>query len=159
MTASSLPSPTIRPATADDVPAMHRVRLAVRENRLNDPASIRPEHYLLMLERDGHGLVGEISGEIAGFAIADLSRSNVWALFVAPEHEGRGLGRALHDALLDWMFASGARRVWLSTSPGTRAERFYERAGWTAAGVEPSGEIRFEITRGGTDPGERSAAR
>lgn len=159
MTAPLLPPASIRLATTHDVAAMHRVRVAVRENRLSDPASIRPEHYRLMLERDGRGFVAEVVGEVAGFAIGDLARSNVWALFVDPDHEGRGLGRALHDALLAWMFASGATRVWLSTASGTRAERFYRRAGWTAVGTEASGEIRFEISRDAKAVSARPAAR
>lgn len=128
---------------------MHRVRLSVRENRLSDPARVQPHHYRSMLNEHGRGWVAEVEGRIAGFAIADLSRSNVWALFVDPAFEGAGIGRRLHDAMLDGMFAAGAEQVWLSTDPGTRAERFYRSAGWRLAGREENGELRFERSREG----------
>ena len=137
----------LRAANVDDIAAMHRVRTSVRENALSDPARIGPEDYRGMLAREGAGFVCEVEGELAGFAIGDLARSNVWALFVDPRYERRGCGRRLLEALLASMFAAGAERVWLSTARGTRAERFYRAAGWREAGVEPSGEVRFEISR------------
>jgi GNAT superfamily N-acetyltransferase len=134
----------VRTATEADIPEMHRIRMSVRENRLADPARVRPSDYRAMLAEDGRGWVAEADSRIVGFAVADLARRNVWALFVHPEHEGRGAGRALHDAMLDWMFASGAPAVWLATDPGTRAERFYVRAGWRHAGMD-RGEARYEM--------------
>lgn len=126
---------------------MHRVRTAVRENRLADPARVQPHHYLAMLEEHGRGWVAEAGGRILGFAVADLARCNVWALFVEPGREGGGVGRRLHDTMLAWMFEAGAERVWLTTDPGTRAERFYRAAGWRSAGGDPGGEVRLEMTR------------
>lgn len=139
----------IRQATVADVAQMHRVRMAVHENRLGDPAWIQPRDYEAMLTERGRGWVAEADGRVAGFAVADASRANVWALFVDPDAEGQGIGRRLHDAMMEWFFgAAGAERVWLSTDPGTRAERFYRTAGWRFAGVEPNGEARYEMTRG-----------
>jgi hypothetical protein len=37
--------------------------------------------------------------------------------------------------------------VWLSTSPGTRAEQFYRKAGWKETGIYGKGEIKFEMTK------------
>jgi len=136
-------------ATPADIDAMHVVRCAVRENRLSQPDRITSADYRAMLERDGRGWVAEVDGRIVGFAVADLSRSNVWALFVDPEHERRGIGRALHDVMMQWFLAQpGVESVWLTTSPGTRAEGFYERAGWRACGLDAHGEMRFEFGRG-----------
>jgi GNAT superfamily N-acetyltransferase len=137
----------IRQAVEADIPEMHRVRMSVQENRLSNPALVQPEHYRPMLLQDGRGWVAEIDGRIAGFAVADLARANIWALFVDPPFEGRGVGRALHDTMMEWVFAAGAEQVWLGTSPNTRAERFYRRARWRYAGQEPNGEARFEMTR------------
>jgi GNAT superfamily N-acetyltransferase len=138
----------VRQATVGDVAEMHRVRMAVRENRLGDPAWIQPHDYFAMLTEHGRGWVAELDGRIVGFAVGDRSRMNVWALFVDPDAEGRGAGRRLHDAMMEWFFAeAGAARVWLSTDPGTRAERFYQSAGWSHAGPEPNGEARYEMSR------------
>ena len=136
----------VRIAAEADIPQMHRIRMSVRENRLADPSRVRPSDYRVTLAERGRGWVAEVDGRMAGFAVADLARSNIWALFVDPEMEGRGAGRALHGVMMGWMFASGAAAVWLSTDPGTRAERFYVSSGWRYAGEE-HGEARYEMSR------------
>ncbi len=136
----------IRIASEADVPQMHHIRLNVRENRLLDPSVIQPTDYVPMLSERGRGWVAELGGRIAGFAVADLSRANIWALFVDSDCEGLGIGRMLHDAMLHWMFGKGVPRVWLGTEPGTRAERFYKSAGWQY--VEYArGEAKYELLR------------
>lgn len=137
----------IRVATEEDIPEMHRIRTSVRENRLADPALVQPHDYRAMLTEHGRGWVAESDGRITGFAVADLARCNIWALFVDPGFEGGGIGRRLHDAMMDWMFAAGAEEVWLGTDPGTRAERFYRLAGWRFAGTQENGEARYEMSR------------
>ena len=139
---------TFRPAGVSDIPEMMRIRMGVRENRLTDPAKVQPHHYREML-RDGAGWVCEIDDAVVGFAIADARQGSVWALFVDPAHERRGIGRRLHDATVDWLFAAGHTRIWLTTDPHTRAERFYVAGGWMQTGVTVAGEIRFELTRSG----------
>ncbi|MCY2961590.1 MAG: GNAT family N-acetyltransferase [Planctomycetota bacterium] len=138
----------LRAAGLADIDAMHVVRCAVRENRLSRPDRITSEDYRFMLERDGRGWVAEVDGRVVGFVVADLCRFNVWALFVDPEHEKRGIGRVLHDAMMEWFLAQpGVERVWLTTAPGTRAEAFYRRAGWRYCGLDAAGEVRFEMDR------------
>ena len=88
----------IRPAVAADVPAMHRIRLSVQENRLSNPALVREGSYLPYLEA-GNAWVAERNAAIAGFAALDRSAGSIWALFVAPEAEGLGIGRSLLDRL------------------------------------------------------------
>ena len=138
---------TLRAAVEKDIAEMHRVRMSVRENALRDPSRVRLEHYRQMLTRDGRGWVATLGDRIVGFAVVDLVRQNFWALFVDPAHEGEGVGRRLHGVMVDWAFAAGATRLWLTTDPNTRAERFYLAAGWERAGREPNGEVRFEMSR------------
>ena len=133
----------LRQAHAGDVAAMHRVRLAVRENPLPS-GRVREADYLPYLESHGRGWVVEADGAVVAFAVGDARDGNIWALFVAPGHEGRGYGRRLHDVMVDWLAAQGCPTLWLGTAPGTRAERFYEAAGWRRCGPTPSGELRFE---------------
>jgi uncharacterized protein len=138
---------TIRIAAEQDIPPMHRIRMSVTENRLSDPASVTAEDYRRMLTEAGRGWVYELDGRIVGFAVADLTRSNIWALFVDPPYERRGIGRGLHDTMLEWLFASGTPLVWLSTEPGSRAESFYRAARWQFRGKQRNGEARYEMTR------------
>ncbi len=135
----------IRVAVESDIPEMHRIRLSVRENRLSDPQLIRPDDYRRMLAELGRGWVAELDRELAGFAVADRTRANIWALFVDPAHERRGVGRALHSAMLDWLFSCGVEKAWLSTEPGTRAERFYQACGWRHVDTK-RGEAIYELS-------------
>jgi len=125
---------------------MHRVRLAVRENRLTSSA-IGEEHYVPEIEITGRGWVIEKDGTVVAFAVGNASTANIWALFVDPEHERQGYGRKLHAVMTKWLFAEGLTCIWLSTDPGTRAQHFYEAAGWVFTGVLPDGEHRYELRR------------
>ena len=148
MTGAGLPgNGLLRPARREDIAGMHRVRLAVRENRLVRVA-ITEADYVEEIETSGRGWVIESEGRVVAFAAGNARTGNIWALFVEPESEGRGYGRRLHDEMLGWLAAQGPSRLWLTTAPGTRAERFYRRAGWTETGVTAGGEIRFERAAG-----------
>jgi GNAT superfamily N-acetyltransferase len=96
------------------------------------------------IEKTGRGWVIESEGAIVAFAIGNAENGNIWALFVDPTHEHRGYGRLLHDTMVEWLFSRGLERLWLTTEPGTRAQRFYEAAGWERIGLTNSGELRFE---------------
>lgn len=135
---------TVRLATEADIPAMHAVRTAVRENRLSDPGGVTSADYAAALSTLGCGWVAEAGGDIVGFAVGYTS-GNIWALFVHPEHEGRGHGKALHAAMVSWLWDQGLRRLWLTTSAGTRAEAFYRSLGWKACDMAADGEIRLEL--------------
>jgi len=135
-----------REATTTDIPQIQLVRNSVKENVLSDPALVTDkdcEDYLL---GRGKGWVCEIEGEVVGFAIADLIDHNVWALFVKPGFDKKGIGKKLHDDMLDWYFAQTDLTIWLGTASGTRAEGFYRKAGWSEVGIHGKGEIKFEMT-------------
>lgn len=136
----------LRQAAREDIPGMHRVRLAVRENRLTSTA-IREEHYVPEIETTGRGWVVTEEGNIVAFAVGNREEQSIWALFVDPERERRGYGRRLHEAMVEWLFSQGVAFIWLSTDPGTRAQRFYEAAGWSFCRVLPDGEHYYELRR------------
>jgi ubiquinone/menaquinone biosynthesis C-methylase UbiE/GNAT superfamily N-acetyltransferase len=135
-----------REATISDIAQLQIIRQAVKENRLSDPSLVKKEDYVEFLERRGKGWVCESDGNILGFAIADLQEENIWALFVSPEYEAKGIGKRLQQLMLDWYFNQNKKYVWLGTEPNSRAERFYRRSGWKHAGVRKNGEIKFEMT-------------
>jgi GNAT superfamily N-acetyltransferase len=135
-------NPRVRTAVAGDIPEMHRIRMAVRENRLTDPDSITEAAYRPFVEA-GRAWVAEQGDGMAGFAAIDGAAREVWALFVAPGAEGLGVGRALHAAMIEWARTGGLTELWLATSAGTRAERFYRAAGWERAGAAADGDIRL----------------
>ena len=135
-----------RQAVTTDIPEMQRIRRIVKENILSDPSRVTDADCEDFINNRGRGWVCEKNGRLLGFSVADLRENNIWALFVDPDFEGMGIGRSLHALMLDWYFAQTVADVWLGTSPGTRAEIFYRRAGWREAGVNGA-EIRFEMNR------------
>jgi len=72
--------------------------------------------------------------------------NSIWALFVQPGFEQRGIGKALLQQAVNWLWQQGATEISLSTDPGTRAERFYRRQGWQDDGLSDGGEIYFRLT-------------
>jgi GNAT superfamily N-acetyltransferase len=137
----------LRQALTTDIPAMHRVRLAVRENRLSPTTHITEQDYITAITELGRGWVIDVAGNIVAFAVGCKTDGNIWALFVDPQHEGRGYGKALHSVLVDWLWTQGLDHLWLTTAPETRAETFYVQQGWQNRGRTQKGEIRFELYR------------
>lgn len=135
-----------REACVDDIWQMQAVRNSVRENVLSSPNLVTDMDCEVFMTIRGKGWVCEIDNKVAGFSIADLKDNNIWALFVKPEFEKQGIGRQLHDMMLDWYFSQTQNNVWLSTAPNTRAENFYRKTGWTEIGINGKGEIKFEMT-------------
>lgn len=136
----------LRTATSADIPRIQVVRHLVKENILSNPALVTDQDCDDYINQRGKGWVAEVDGIIIGFAIVDLVDHNVWALFLDPAHEKQGIGRQLHDTMLDWYFQQTDTTLWLSTSPGTRAEAFYRKAGWEDVGTYGKGEVKFEMT-------------
>lgn len=135
-----------RPAESRDIPQIMEVRLAVKENILSDPSLITAEDYATFMQERGKGWVCEREGKILGFANVDMVDHNVWALFIRPEAAQQGIGKRLHQIMMDAYFAETQETIWLGTDPGTRAATFYKKQGWTQTGVRDNGELRFEMT-------------
>lgn len=76
---------------------------------------------------------------------ADPTLGDLYALYLDPEHWGRGIGTPLHAAALDRLVAHGCTHAGLWVLDGNqRAQRFYHRTGWTDTG-------RIRIDRGPQD--------
>lgn len=133
----------IRHARTDDIPALMAIRATVRENRLDDPGKVPAAAYRDFIDRAAIWL-WEADGRILGFSAADPADGSVWALFVDPDAEGRGVGRALLPKALDDLRHVGWKRARLTTEPGSRAERFYRLGGWGEAGTAQNGDLVLE---------------
>ncbi|MDB5193243.1 MAG: family N-acetyltransferase [Segetibacter sp.] len=57
-----------------------------------------------MTER-GKGWVYEVENRIVGFTIVDVKGKNIWALFVDPLPEFKGIGSKLHEIIHNWFFS------------------------------------------------------
>ncbi len=119
-------------ATVDERAAKPESFWAARVNDAPDAAE------LVVGAFDGDTLVGSAGLEFAGRP-KTRHKASLFGMFVAPEHQGRGLGQALVQAALAQARARpGVRVVTLTVTEGNaRAEGLYARCGFVRFGVEP----------------------
>ena len=141
-----------RLATLADIPALFEVRTSVQENHLDlaqlAERGVTPASTASMLA-DSQVRVSVVEEERTGvvaFSMADARTGSLFALFVRPEAQGRGYGRALLAAAEAWLFGEGWETIWLQTAEEShfRAHSLYRRAGWTPAGPADHGDVRYE---------------
>lgn len=90
-----------------------------------------PGAALLVAESPEGGLLGFIHLQAQADAFTGEAVGYVSELAVAPEAEGRGIGRALLDAGEAWSRAQGHRRIGLHVFAGNiAAQALYRRAGF-----------------------------
>jgi GNAT superfamily N-acetyltransferase len=135
-----------REARTGDIPQIQIVRNSVKENMLSDPALVPDKDVEDYINNRGRGWVCITGNRVVGFAIVSVRDHNVWALFIQPGYDGKGIGKKLHDDMMDWYFSQTSVTIWLGTAPNTRAERFYRKAGWKETGTHGNGEIKFEMS-------------
>jgi len=163
----------VRLAEPQDAPAVARVHVASWRQAYR---GLLPQEYLDSLsveartttwaqafgqfpDQTSTTLVGELDGQIVGFASVGPSRDDdtdkatgeLWGLYLDPAHWGAGHGHTLHTEALDIARASGATAatLWVLTT-NQRARNFYERHGWTADGAEKTvrrGDVTLDETR------------
>jgi ribosomal protein S18 acetylase RimI-like enzyme len=84
-------------------------------------------------------------GRLAGYVGLDREtraksrhKATLVGMYVAPEFAGRGIGRALVDALLGQARADGIELIVLTvTENNSKAAQLYERCGFRSFGIEP----------------------
>jgi GNAT superfamily N-acetyltransferase len=136
-------SHVIRRARDEDHARITEIRNAVTENVLGEASRAAVDgDYPWFRDHPGVWLWEE-DGVILGFSAADTRNGSIWALFVAPGHERRGIGRALFDKACEVLRLDGHRTAWLTTQAGSRAEGFYRAAGWEVIGTSAKGEMIF----------------
>jgi GNAT superfamily N-acetyltransferase len=133
----------LRPARETDIRRLMEIRAAVRENRL-ESLTLGADDYLPYIA-DARCWVWDEAGIVLGFAALDAASASVWALFVMPGSEGRGIGRALLAQTVAEARSRGLPALTLETASGTRAERVYRRGGWQGAGRGAKGTLRLRL--------------
>lgn len=134
-----------RIAELRDVAATMAIRNAATENKLVS-STIGADAYERAFTAEGHAIVCEADGEVVGFVCGRPDPGDIWALFVRDDHWGRGIGSELMNRIERWMFDHGVSEIWLTTGPGTRAERLYLGRGWQRAGVD-GGDVKLVLPR------------
>jgi len=139
------PTATFRRARSNDAAELFRVRTSVRENHQSEgelatQGVTRESMARMLASDDACGWCAELTEGIVAFAIARRSERDIFALFVEPGCEGRGLGSTLLNLAVEWLSASGSERLRLTTGRGTPAQSFYLNRGWADIGT-PSAEV------------------
>lgn len=133
---------TYRQMRAEDVSAALAVRLSTRENavtldELKEDYGITPQSIADELRSDASGWVCEDGGKLVGFSMGNGLNGEIAVVAVAPEYEGRCIGKTVLAYTQNWLFSLGYEEIWLfaNPDPDIRATGFYEKLGWQGTGV------------------------
>jgi GNAT superfamily N-acetyltransferase len=145
--ASPIASLVIRPAGADEIPALRA--LAERIWRISYAKMLTGGQidYMLASMYSPEAIARELSegviwetawldGELIGFhsctVESGISRLKLNKLYLLPEYQGQGFGQQLLHRVQQLAGQVGARQVWLQVNKqNARAIRAYKRAGYT----------------------------
>lgn len=100
-----------------------------------------------MLMTDCCAWIAEQNNYPIGFSIANATEKTIFGIFVLPEFEGLGAGRALMQSAEDWLWSKEIAEIWLLTGndPTLRAYGFYQYLGWMPVGIESDGDFKGEM--------------
>jgi ribosomal protein S18 acetylase RimI-like enzyme len=111
-------------------------------------AEVRWTHRVESPPSNGACLVAELGGLVASYAVGGRYRSQedaeaedtsrwgeLWAIYTHPDQQGRGAGRAVHDALL----AALARARWSTAALWVLRDNVAAQAWYRARGWQPDG--------------------
>ena len=150
--------PTLRPATAADIPAITAI---YRPAVLHGTASfeLEPPSEAEMLRRfsaitdAGYPyFVAELDGRVVGYAYANAYRTRPGyrftvenSIYLAPDAQGKGIGRALLAALIEACTAKGYRLMVavIGDSANFASIRLHRSAGFTFCGTIHSVGYKF----------------
>ncbi|MDI9768158.1 GNAT family N-acetyltransferase [Pantoea dispersa] len=123
----------IRTAKAADVDAIFYVRTSVTENHLSREEMQRigiTENVVAdLIEKSCCAWVATDNEKIIGFSMILPDEGCLFAAFVLPEYEGRGIGRRLVEIAEKELFRHH-EIAWLETDKQSRAAKFYIQLGW-----------------------------
>ncbi|WP_240320732.1 GNAT family N-acetyltransferase [Sphingomonas crusticola] len=149
---------TIRNASLDDAAAIaaiyrHHVLHGTGTFEEDPPSTAEMAGRLArIIERGWPLLVAETDGGVIGYAYAAQFRDRAAyrfaaedSIYVHPEHQGAGIGRALLDALMRASAEAGFQRLFavIGDSANLGSIRLHERAGFTPAGQFDKAGFKF----------------
>lgn len=131
---------TIRNAKPDDATPLAELARALGE-------STEAVRFSQDIAQHAQGFyVAEVNGIVAGYLVMRIEQHpgcvqgrspiQLWRLFVAPEHQGKGVAASLVSQAFNHARAGKHDVVWLGTSEdNARAIAFYRKHGFQSAGV------------------------
>jgi phosphinothricin acetyltransferase len=150
--------PIIRPATSADIPIItaiyaHAVRYGTATFEIDPPGELEMASRLQALTEGGFPyLVAEQDGEVGGYAYAGPYRPRIAyryalenSIYVAPDRQRKGIGRALIDELLSQAGALGFRQMIavIGDSEQVASIALHRAAGFQAVGTFAAVGFKF----------------
>ncbi|MBD9660111.1 MULTISPECIES: GNAT family N-acetyltransferase [Pantoea] len=141
----------VRTAQLSDIEGMFDVRTSVMENHLS-----REEMRQMgitegvvgdMIEKSLCAWVATENNKIIGFSMILPDEGCLFAAFVLPEYEGKGIGRRLVRLAEQELFQHH-EIAWLETDKNSRAAKFYMQLGWGNETDLNGTDIKLEKSRG-----------
>ena len=141
----------VRTARLSDIEGMFDVRTSVIENHLS-----REEMRQMgitegvvgdMIEKSLCAWVATENNKIIGFSMILPDEGCLFAAFVLPEYEGKGIGRRLVRLAEQELFQHH-EIAWLETDKNSRAAKFYMQLGWGNETDLNGTDIKLEKSRG-----------
>ncbi|ENI8089352.1 GNAT family N-acetyltransferase [Salmonella enterica] len=137
----------IRQALITDVDSIFEIRTSVTENHL----SREEMRQMGITERSVADMIqkstcawGAIDGvKAVGFTMVLHDKGCLFAAFVLPEYENRGIGRELLMRAEEELFKHH-EVIWLETEKNSRAAKIYKHLGWDDKTDIDEGHIRLE---------------
>ncbi|MGR3890664.1 GNAT family N-acetyltransferase [Pseudomonas sp. 1152_12] len=142
----------IRVATLDDIDTLFAIRTSVVQNHLSreqmSDLGITPQVLADSIREAPCVWIAEVEGQPAAFSMVDLAAGEVFAMFVQPGFEGRGLGRRLM-AVAEAALFERHHTLYLVTDgrDEIRANGFYQRLGWSKVDRVKGDDVRYEKSR------------
>lgn len=140
----------IRLATPSDLPFITHIRTSVKENHLSveqmADMGITEASVAEMITASPCCWVALADGQIVGFAMINNDDGSLFAAFVLPTHEGKGIGKSLVQIAENELFLNH-KLAWLETGQSTRAAGFYRGMGWGNEKIISPDYIRLEKCR------------
>lgn len=142
----------IRLATLADIDTLFAIRTAVVQNHLSHEQmadlGITPQALADSVREAPCVWLAEVEGRPAAFSMVNFADGEVFAMFVLPVYEGRGLGRQLM-AVAETALFEHHQTLYLITDgrDEIRANGFYQRLGWTKVGRVEGDDVRYEKSR------------
>ncbi|WP_337268812.1 GNAT family N-acetyltransferase [Oryzifoliimicrobium ureilyticus] len=145
---------TIRLGKTEDIETIFAIRMSARDNDIDREQlatlDVTEESIRERLAASPCLWIAEDGGKALGFSMADRKEGSLFALFVRPQHEARGIGTQLLAHAETFLFAEH-ERIWLETNGQSRAAQFLIRRGWQPRKrIEHSHIIRFTKNRSHT---------
>ncbi|MDY0927028.1 GNAT family N-acetyltransferase [Pantoea trifolii] len=141
----------VRTARLSDIEGMFDVRTSVIENHL----SREEMRHMGITEGVVGDMIGKIlcawvateNNKIIGFSMILPDEGCLFAAFVLPEYEGKGIGRRLVTLAEQELFQHH-EIAWLETDKNSRAAKFYMQLGWGNETELNGTDIKLEKSRG-----------